>query len=314
MIEMSQAAEMLKNNNNILIICHKSPDGDTLGSGFGLYFALTKMKKNARVICSDTFPARYDFIYKGYKEKQFEPEFIVAVDLADVPLFGENTAQYSDKIDLCIDHHPSNTLYAKNTYLSITAATAEIIYELIKQLNVTFDEQIATALYTGICTDTGCFKYSNTTASTHRIAADMIDAGASYKMINRIMFDTKSPARIVVERAVYNSIEYFFDGKCALCVISQSLMQESGADEYEIEGISALPRQIEGVEVGITMRENFDGSYRVSIRTSDNVDASELAKMLGGGGHARAAGCRIGAPLDKAKKLLIDKVCTVLEC
>lgn len=313
MIDITQVAKLLKDNDNILIICHKSPDGDTLGSAFGLYFALTKVGKSARVECSDEFPKRYGFIYDGYIEKQFEPEFIVSVDLADVQLFGDKLLHLSDKVDLCIDHHSSNTMYAKNSYVSITAATAEIVYNIIDKMEIEFDMQIATALYTGICTDTGCFKFSNTTSSTHRIAAIMIDYGAPYQMINRVMFDTKSTARILVERSVYNSIQYFFEGKCALCVISRSLMDESGADEYEIEGISALPRQIEGVEVGVTIRENINGGFRVSIRTSDAVNASEIACMLGGGGHARAAGCSVSGSLEEVISTITDKVKTVME-
>ena len=313
MINIQKVVKLLEDNDNILIICHKHPDGDTLGSGFGLYYALTKIGKTAKVICSDPFPERYSFIYEGYEDKEFEPEFIVSVDLAATELFGENTAKYADKIDLCIDHHPSNSMYAKNNYVKITAATTEIIYEIVSEMEIPFDKQIATAIYTGLSTDTGCFKFSNTTSSTHIIAADMMDAGADYAMINRLMFDTKSVARIMVERDVYNSIEYFFGGRCALCVISRDLMEKSGADEYEIEGISALPRQIEGVEIGVTLRENKTGGYRVSIRTSEPIDASKVAGLLGGGGHSRAAGCTVEGSLDDAKTVIVEKIGEVIE-
>ncbi len=224
-------------------------------------------------------------------------------------LFGEKLNDYATKVDLCIDHHPSNELYAKKTYLVQQAAAAcEIMYEIITLLNVVITKQIADCLYTGIATDSGCFKYSNTTANTHIVAAHLFQCGADYEEINSFLFDTKSKSRIRVEQYVLNTMEFFYDDKVALIAITKKTVEETNADESELDGVSALPRSIEGVEIGITIREKTADSHKVSIRTTKDVDASEICKNFGGGGHKRAAGCLINEDYETTKKLLIEVV------
>ena len=307
-ISAKDVAKLILENDDILIISHKSPDGDTLGCAFSLYYSLCQLGKNARIECSDEFPKKYDYLYKEYSPKEFEPKFIVAVDIADVQLFGKKTEKYSKYIDICIDHHPSNTHYANKTLLNSSAAAAcEVMYEVLTELGVTIDKNIANSIYTGVLTDTGCFKYSNTSAITHIIAARMIEAGADYAEINKDLFDTKSKSRLLLEKEVINNLKYYFDDKCAVINISQELLEKTGANEFEIDGLSALPRQIEGVEVGITLREKEDG-YKISLRTTSYVNACEICKALGGGGHARAAGCFIEGDLETVTKTIIEEV------
>lgn len=308
-IGVKETAEILKDHSKILIITHQSPDGDTLGSGFGLYFALTKLGKKARVICADEISQRYSFLFDGYKDEDFEPDLICAVDVADTKLIGERLKNLHDKVDLCIDHHPSNTEYAKKLYLNSTAsATCEIIYGVIKELGVAFDEKTGTCIYTGIATDTGCFRYSNTTPLCHRIAAEMMETGVNISKINTPMFETKSLSRISLEQQALATVEYHFDKKCAMICITREMLETSGADEAELDGISPIPRQIEGVEIGVTMREKQDGSYKISVRTNDDFDASAICAAFGGGGHKKAAGCVINGGMEKAKKVLIEAI------
>ncbi|MEG1994133.1 MAG: DHHA1 domain-containing protein, partial [Oscillospiraceae bacterium] len=158
-----------------------------------------------------------------------------------------------------------------------------------------------------ILTDTGCFKYSNTSSNTHIIAAHMIDAGASHAKINNELFDTKSKARLELEKEVISGLEYYFDNRCAVIHISNYLLEKTGASDEEIEGLSAIPRQIEGVEVGITLREKENG-YKISMRTTAYVSACEICKSLGGGGHARAAGCFIEGNLEEVTKKIVSEV------
>jgi len=308
-MQIGHAAQMLLDHKRILILCHKSPDGDTLGSGFALYYALLSLGKQAQVLCHDNFPPRYNFLYPEDQApvEKIKPDLIVAVDVADTQLLGEKLEPLVPYIDLCIDHHPSNVGYAKNTLVEICAATTEVIYQVILAMGVKLDAKIAGCIYTGLATDTGCFKFTNTTARTHRIAAEMMEAGAPYGMINTLMFDTKSPARIAVEREVYNTLDFYYGGRCALVAVTHALMEQSGADEYEIEGISALPRQIAGVDVGATIQER-PGGCKVSFRTSEAVDATALAQTLGGGGHARAAGCFLKVPVKTAKEMVVAAV------
>ncbi|WP_312645094.1 bifunctional oligoribonuclease/PAP phosphatase NrnA [Hydrogenoanaerobacterium sp.] len=307
-ITLEQVCERLKEQDNILILAHQNPDGDTLGSCFALLFALQAMGKRARVECSDPFPPRYRFMFPNYVPEQFTEQFIVAADIADTQLFGKNSEKYTDRVDLCIDHHPSNTFYAKETYLvADAAATAEVVADVIDRLGVPLDLAMATCIYTGLSTDTGCFRFSNTTAKTHLIASRVIDLGVDNAEINREMFGRKTQSRIAIEREVYNTMEYHFGNKCAVICMTREMLEKAGADDSELEGVSTIPCQIEGVEVGVTLREKEDG-FKVSLRTGKYIDASEICARLGGGGHARASGCFIADTLENAKKKVLDVV------
>lgn len=300
-ITLKQTCEALKKHDDILILAHQNPDGDTLGSGFALLFALQAMGKRARLECSDEFPQRYRFMFPGYAAEAFTAQFIVAADIADTQLLGAKCERYIGKIGLCIDHHPSNTFFADETYLvADAAATAEAMCDVIDELGVTLTPAMAVCLYTGLSTDTGCFRFSNTTAKTHRTAARMIDLGVDSAEINLEMFSRKTQSRIAIEREVYNTMEFHSQNRCALICMTCAMLEKAGADDSELEGVSAIPCQIEGVEVGVTLREKKDG-YKISLRTSRYVNASQICARLGGGGHARAAGCFITGTLEEAK-------------
>lgn len=303
----ADAAARLAAARRILILCHHNPDGDTLGSAFGLQAALEELGKQSAVLCSDPIPAKFRY-FASEQEPGFEPDLICAVDIADTQLLGAKLERYRDRIDLCIDHHISNTRYAKELCLIPSAsATAEIMVEVVHRLGVAITKKIADPLYTGIATDTGCFKFSNTTGNTHRVASELIDCGADYVEINRVMFDTKSRARIQVEQAALSSMEFYYDDRCAVITIPRKLVEETHVDESDLDGVSAMSRQVEGVVVGITLRER-NGFYKVSVRTIEPVDASQICRELGGGGHARAAGCTVSGTLEEAKAALLRVV------
>lgn len=306
-ITLNEAAEILLSQDNILILTHKSPDGDTIGSGYALCMGLRQLGKKANVVCSDEFSKKYDYIIENVPPQDFDVKFIVSTDIADTQLLGDKLSVYADKINLCIDHHGSNTDFAEKSYVEPSAAaTAQIIKKLLELMNVNIDKNIANAVFTGICTDTGCFRYTNVTPETHRIAADMIECGAESGTINRIMFDTKSRARIEVERMVLDTMEFFADGQGALVCLTQKMLDDTGANDGDTEGIAAIPRQIEGVKVGITMREKENGVYKFSVRTSDDIDASAICANFGGGGHRAAAGCVIDGGYENAKNKMIQ--------
>lgn len=307
-IGLKQTCECLRQQDDILILAHMNPDGDTLGSSFALMYALQKLGKRVRVECSDEFPARYRFMFPDYEPEPFEQQFIVAADIADTQLFGKQSEHYIGHVDLCIDHHPSNALYAHETFLvPEAAATAEIIYEIIDGLGVELDLAMATCIYTGISTDTGCFRFSNTTAATHIVASRAIGLGVDNGEINRQMFGRKTQSRIAIEREVYNTMEYHHENRCALICMTRDMLTKAGADDSELEGVSSIPCQIEGVEVGVTLREK-DGGYKVSLRTSRYINASKICARLGGGGHARASGCFLSDTLENAKMKILALV------
>jgi phosphoesterase RecJ-like protein len=292
-----------------VILSHRKPDGDTLGSAFGLLYALESLGKTARVECEDGFPEHYAFLYGAYVPAEFEPGFVVAVDIASRPLLGELKEKYAS-IDLCIDHHHSNEQYADRLLLNASAAaTAQVMYRVIVELGAEVDKRIADALYTGISTDSGCFKYESVTADTHRIAAELIERGADHAAIDKKMFDTKSRGRIELERFLYDNFLFCHDGKCVISSLSADIMTRLSLTEEDMDGVSALGRKIEGVMVSAVIRENPDGgSFRVSLRSENPADVSKVCIEFGGGGHCRAAGCIMRGTLEDVKQRLIDGI------
>ena len=268
MMTVPQICAYLNEQEDILILCHQSPDGDTLGSGFGLYYALRALGKRTQVVCSDPIPPQFSYLLPE-EMPQITPRCIVAVDVADPQLLGDKLSCLADKVDLCIDHHPSNRGYAARTLVRPdAAATAEVMAEIIRGLQVRLDQRMADCIYTGLCTDTGCFQYSNVTSYTLRIAADMMDLGADAYHINRKMFGTKSKARIAMEREVLDSLIYAMAGRVAVIAVTKEMLDRTGAKESELDGLSSIPREIEGVKVGITLREK-PGGFKISVRTVD---------------------------------------------
>lgn len=303
------AADMLRAADRIWILTHQFPDGDTLGSGFALCRALRHMGKQAQVLCGDPIPEKYDYLMADLPQQEFEPAFICAVDVADAALLGESLLPLADRVELCIDHHASHREYEQNLLLdSSCGANAMIVLQVIDALEVPVDAPMADCLYTGIATDTGCFKYSNVTPLTHRMAARLMECGAHADPINRAMFDIKSRERLAMERLALGSMRYYCNDKVAAMVITEDMIRESGVTEGDMEGLSPLPRQIEGVWVGLTLRQKADGNYKVSVRTGNHADAAQICGLLGGGGHARAAGCTLTGSPETVIETLLDAV------
>ena len=316
LLNVQQMAQRLRSSDNILILCHKNPDGDTIGTGSALYYALKELDKNAAVLCSDAIPSRYAFTNARQFRGEFEPETVVAVDVASVQLFGENNdlPRYSRHVDLCIDHHAGNSGFADFTLVDSTAAAAaELLYQVIVAMDVPVTPHIADCLYTGVATDTGCFRFSSTTANTHLTAAKLIEAGCHVEELNTLLFDTKPRARMEAERIARNHLEYHLEGRCALIYLTRDEIQQSGVDPADLEELTSLPVSIEGVRVGITLRQQPGGSYRISVRTAKGVDACAIARRLGGGGHNRAAGCELLGNLENAKNAILAEVAAELD-
>ena len=310
-LNVQQMAQRLLAADNVLILCHKNPDGDTVGCGSALYYALKSLEKNAAVLCSDAIPSRYAFTNARLFKGEFEPQTVVAVDVAGIQLFGEGSGvpQFSRHVDLCIDHHAGNSGYADFTLLdSHAAAAAELLYQVIVEMGVFVTPHIADCLYTGLSTDTGCFRFASTTANTHLVAAKLIEAGCHVEDLNTLLFETKPRARMEAERIARNHLEYHLDGRCALIYLTRDEIEQSGVDPADLEELTSLPGSIEGVRVGLTLRQQPGGSYRISVRTAKGVDACAIARRLGGGGHTRAAGCELLGNLENAKNAILAEV------
>lgn len=304
-IDVKQCAALLAQQDNILILTHAHPDGDTLGCGFALCRALMRMGKICYVENADEIPKKYDYLYEDIVPIKFSPDYVVAVDVATTNLLGELDGKYH--IDMCIDHHSTNTEYADYLLLEDVPAACQLMLEVIKALDVALDEKMADCIYTGLTTDTGCFRYASTTAATYRAAAEMIELGADNGRINRTMFETKTKTYARLERLALDSMRFYENERVAIITITQEMYQLTGSNEQETEAIAPLTRQIEGVEIGITIREKADGTCKASIRTFESVNAAELAKAFGGGGHNQAAACRFECGVKEARVKLVEK-------
>lgn len=308
-ITLKECAEIIGRYNSFLILTHASPDGDTLGSAFALKRALMKIGKQSQVVCNDEIPQKYSFLWDGITNESIDFEAVIAVDIADRKLLGSKYGDmYGDKVVLAIDHHLSHRDYAENTYLCDKASNAENIYSLINEMEIPIDENIATCIYCGMATDTGCFLFTNTTAETHKTAAVLMDKGADFALVNRKMFETKTVSYLKLEQMALSTVELHFGGKCAIMQITQDMFRESNSNDGECDGIASLPRKIEGVLIGITVKEKENGHYKVSVRTVEPYDAAEICAHFGGGGHNRAAGCEFECSLEETKSALLKLI------
>ena len=312
-ITCKEAAAFLRETEDVLILCHRNPDGDTLGSGGALCRALRSMGKRARLLVNDPVPKNRQYLTEGCGG-DFAPKAIVSVDIADEQLFGEALDSYRSRVELAIDHHPSNTRFAERLFLDPdAAATTELVYAVIEELGVPLTREIADCLYTGLVTDSGCFAYTNTTPRTHRIAAALMEAGCRYKELNRLLIEVKTLPVLAAEQEALSTLEMHFNGRAALILVTRDMLARTGLMESELDGIASIPRKIEGVEIGITLKERGPREYKVSLRTAETVDASRLCQKFGGGGHARAAGCTIEGNLDEVKALILGAAGQALE-
>lgn len=316
-ITVKDAADFLRRQHAVVILSHRAPDGDTLGCAAALGTALHRMGKPVRFACSDEVPAKFADLFSELPpieppagNEPLPGEGVVSVDIASENLFGDGLAGYAGRVDLCIDHHVSNGDFAPLRLLDASAAaTGEILYALLLELGTPIDPKMADCLYTAVSTDTGCFKFPNTTPRTLRIAADLIDLGANAPAINRRMFDTLSWARVALERLALERLEAHFDGRCMVLDLPRALLEQTGAKGSDLDGIAGLPRQIEGALVGVTIRERKDGGYKLSLRGQPPVNCSVICEQFGGGGHAGAAGCVFdGVALEEVKNQILRAV------
>ena len=304
--DISALAQKLKNCSSAAILTHAHPDGDTLGAGFGLCYYLRSVGIKANVLNSEPFPEKFAFLYKDYEPQDFEPESVISVDVAAQELLGEGLFGYADKIDLCIDHHFSNRMPARDSYVDGgSCAVCLIIFELLKELGAEITPRIACCLYTGIATDTGCFMFENTSPEAHRAAAALVEAGAKASEINREMFQVKSRGRLFAEQKAIGEMKFAGGGKIALITVTNELIDGCGVDRADLDGFAGIPLSVEGVEIGITLKQQPEGVYKASVRTV-SADASAIAKRFGGGGHIRAAGCTLTDDREESEKMITE--------
>lgn len=307
-IDIEAAAEFLSAHDNYTILCHASPDGDTTGCGYGLCKALRKIGKKANVCCADEFSPRFSFMWENTENENFAEETVISVDVADSRLLGANREKYEGKVKLAIDHHVSHVDFAESLCLEpYAAACGQTIFKIIKAMEIPMDKDIAACLYTAIATDSGCFKFSSVTSETHLIAAELLAYDFGFSELNYILFDLKTKERIALEEHVYKNMKIYLDGQCAVVVLPFSVIKD--VDGEEVGAVCAIPRQIEGVEVGVVLKEKKDGSWKASMRANSRADVQKICGVFGGGGHKKAAGCTF---TDCTPEQAIEKIIPVI--
>lgn len=307
---LQDAARFLRTHDDILLIAHVSPDGDTLGSCFALYGALLELGKHAQVVCEDPVPAIYRFL--PFSDQLIPPEqaspaeAVVCVDCADLARTGRCEPLFrAAKATLNIDHHSTNDHFAEANYVQKAGATGELIFNVINCLKITLNKNIASCLYAAITTDTGNFSYSNTTPDTMRIAADILDTGIDLPYLNRCLFRTVPFPKLKLHALGVTKAKLYDYGRIAISYITLEDIASCGATSEDTEGIIDAIRDIDSVEVAALLRESDDGLVRVSLRGKTSADVSKIATRLGGGGHKLAAGCTMSPPVAEAAEQIL---------
>ena len=313
MLTVEQTAALLRTFDNILILTHVRPDGDTVGCAAALCAGLRALGKTAYLLPNPELTKTTAPYFAPYAAPEgFAPETVISTDVATVNLLPENARAYVGRIDLAIDHHPSHSGFgAANCVDDTCAACGELMYDICKQLGEVTPE-IALPLYVAVSTDTGCFVYGNTTARTHRVAADLIEIGIPYRDANKRHFRTKSAKRLKLEAVLMQGLELLQGGTLAIGAISLADMAAVGAAEEDAEDIAAFIGQIEGVYNSVTIRELKPGECKLSVRTNPvKLNATKVCALLGGGGHAAAAGCTVFGSVREARDAIVKAIETV---
>lgn len=298
----TECADWLLARDRFVLLTHRKPDGDTLGSSAALCRGLRALGKTAHILKNDEVTPLYASLVEGLtKDAPEEGDLLVAVDVAADNMLPKAYDSLKNCIDLRIDHHGSGREYTPNECVdSESAACAEIIWELLLDMGVEPDEKMAEAVYVGVSTDTGCFRFANTNAHTFDVAADCAAAGADIFGWNLRLFETNSLPKLRLQAWVVDHFKLLCDGKIALCALPDTVEEELGVGEDDMNNISGFLRSIEGVCVAALLRTASPENTKVSIRSIPGYNAASICEIFGGGGHAGAAGCSIRKPLQEA--------------
>lgn len=301
-----ETALWLCERDHFAILTHRRPDGDTIGSSAALCLGLRQLGKTAHVLENPEVTEKLSHLHDGLTKAQpQEGDVLVSVDVATADLLPACHAHLKDRIALRIDHHGTADSFTPLELVDPGAgACGEVLYDVLMLMLVQLDKPMAEALYTAVSTDTGGFRYPNTTAHTFRTAAACADAGGDLQKINRELFDTNSFRKMKMQSWIIENTRFYCGGKIAVCAIPGAVEAQIGVNEDDMENISGLARSIEGVCMAATLRETKDGKVKVSVRAIPGYDAAEVCRKFGGGGHTGAAGATFDLPLEEAAELV----------
>ena len=303
----SEVADYLDRNDHYCILTHRRPDGDTVGSAVGLCLGLRSIGKDANILYNPEITPRFERLLDGLTiPEPREGDLIVAVDVAEDHMLPKAHSYLRNSVDLRIDHHGGNREFTPKSLVdSESASCAEIIWDILGELDIQMDEKMAEAIYVGTSTDTGCFRYANTDVHTFDCAADCAAAGADVFGWNQLLFETHSLEKLRLQGWMAENVKIFSDGKLAVCALPKSVEEKIGVSEDDLGNLSSFIRSIEGVCMAGLLREADEGC-KISLRAIPGYNAADVCAMFGGGGHAGAAGGFIREPLAVAEKSLME--------
>ena len=304
----NETAQFLLEHDNYLILSHRRPDGDTTGSSAALCLGLRQLGKIAYVLKNKEVSDRLRWLHEGLTKSAPEGnETIVSTDVASPSLLPENAQPLLGKISLRIDHHGSATSFTDMELVEPgSASCAELVLDVLNLMGVKPEKTIAEAVYVGTSTDTGCFRYANTTAHTFETAAACAAAGARIYELNQELFETNTLARLRMQGWIVDHMKMLAGGTMAVCAIPRGIEEELGVTPDDMDNISSFPRTVAGVCVAATLRETAEGDTKISVRAVPGYDAAKVTEKFGGGGHKGAAGASLKMPLNEAA-LAVEK-------
>ena len=303
--------EEINNAESIVILTHENPDGDAIGSSLALYNGLKQIGKDADLIIPE-FPQTFEFLKNSEevkKEGKIEKyDLAIALDCGDIKRLDGFAKYFEDaNVRISIDHHSANTMFADYNFVNPMApACCQILVTVLEALGIEIDKEIGTCLLTGIITDTGGFKYSGVTSETFEFAAELLNKGVNVSNIYKRVLQTLSKPSFELRRRAMNRLEFLEEGKIAFTYTTLKDEEEAMVESNSHDGIVEMGRDIEGVEISIFLREKEDG-YKISLRSNEYVNVSDICLMFSGGGHIRAAGGSINLPFEQAKQKVIDE-------
>lgn len=311
----NECALWLLSHDNYCILTHRHPDGDTIGCAALLCAGLRQLGKTAHVLDNPEATEKYAHLYRSMtKADPEEKDVVITVDVASAGLLPERLGYLADRICLRIDHHGRAVPFSDYELVDTgAAACGEVIYDVLCLMGVELDKGMANALYTAVSTDTGCFRYANTTANTFRVAADCAAAGAEIAAINQALFETNTLAKLRLQGYLVDNARFLQGGKAVICTLDRKKEQELGLTEDDMENISGFPRSIAGVKMAVTIRENTDDTVKASVRSVPGYDASAVCAKFGGGGHKGAAGVTLRMTLEDAAEALAAALTEAME-
>ena len=304
---VSECAKLLGSKDGILLLTHKNPDGDTVMSAAALCRALRRKNKKAYLFRNTKItPRMLPFVDKLFAPESFVPKYVVSVDVAPANLFPTG---FDGKVDLAIDHHPSNSHFASAELIDAErSACGEIVQKLIIALTGKLTKTEATLLYIALTTDTGAFQYANTDEQTFLSAAELLHAGADAHAVMLHFFRKTSLARLRLEGMIYSGLHVYHAGKLVMAPVTLEMMRTAEATEDDCDDLAGLSGRAENALMNVTIRELEDGSCKISVRSAPGVSSLAVCSAFGGGGHELASGCNIQAGPEKAEKLLLDVI------